>query len=115
MQNNINQYKAANIPLETQWVDIDYFSNTRDFTLNAVNVSQPAGQALIDRLHANGQHFVPIVDSALWYPNIPDYGPYNRGHELDIFVKNPDSTEFVGQVWPGPGVWPDWQNPQADV
>lgn len=26
----------------------------------------------------------------------------------DAFIKNPDDTEYVGQVWPGYTVFPDW-------
>lgn len=26
----------------------------------------------------------------------------------DTFIKNPDGTEYVGQVWPGYTVFPDW-------
>jgi hypothetical protein len=29
------------------------------------------------------------------------YDPYTKGVEQDVFVKNPDGSEYIGQVWPG--------------
>lgn len=28
--------------------------------------------------------------------------------DRDVFIKNPNGTEYVGQVWPGYTVFPDW-------
>ncbi|CAL5869557.1 uncharacterized protein PFLUO_LOCUS3787 [Penicillium psychrofluorescens] len=115
VQNNIDQYRDHNIPLETQWVDIDYMDAYADFTTDPVNFPVDEGQALIGKLHNNGQHFIPIVDAALWWPgNLTNYTSYNHGHDLGIFIKNPDGSEFVGQVWPGNAVWPDWLDPKAE-
>ena len=66
----------------------------------------------IDGLHANNQHYVTIVDSALYIPN-PDnvsdaYSVYTQGHDMDVFMKNPDGSEYIGAVWPGFTVFPDW-------
>ncbi|HEX9111270.1 MAG TPA: TIM-barrel domain-containing protein, partial [Terriglobales bacterium] len=41
------------------------------------------------------------------------YAPYDTGHAGDHFVKNPDGTEFVGIVWPGPAVFPDFTRAQT--
>ena len=32
----------------------------------------------------------------------------------DTFIKNPDGSEYVGQVWPGYTVFPDWFAPNAE-
>ena len=86
-----------------------------DFTLDPVNFNESGGKELIGKLHQDGQHFVPIIDSGVFWPgNATNYTAYNRGHELDIFIKNPDGTEYVGQVWPGDAVWADWLNPKAE-
>ena len=34
--------------------------------------------------------------------------------EVDTFIKNPDGSEYVGQVWPGYTVFPDWFAPNAE-
>ncbi|TFY77203.1 hypothetical protein EWM64_g6809 [Hericium alpestre] len=36
------------------------------------------------------------------------YDPYLSGIEQDVFVKNPDGSTYIGQVWPGYTVFPDW-------
>jgi alpha-glucosidase (family GH31 glycosyl hydrolase) len=58
----VSNYSAANIPLDTQWMDIDYMQNYRDFTLDAVNFPQAEVAKFVNQLHQNGQHFVPIID-----------------------------------------------------
>ena len=32
----------------------------------------------------------------------------NLTFRRDTFIKNPDGTEYIGQVWPGYTVFPDW-------
>ncbi|PIL30006.1 hypothetical protein GSI_07917 [Ganoderma sinense ZZ0214-1] len=139
--------RAANIPLEVMWNDIDLYHAIRDFTTDPV--SFPAGEvrAFVDELvrisrppspcaisrpphdtlaherdppaaasnllqTANQQHYVPIVDAAIAIlVNDSDvYDPYTRGTEL-----NPDGSQYLGQVWPGYTVFPDWfaNNTQA--
>jgi alpha-glucosidase len=74
----------------------------------------PYGEAaeFLSRLHANGQHYIPIVDSAIYNPNPENasdvYATYTRGANLDAFMMNPDGSEYIGAVWPGYTVFPDW-------
>lgn len=114
VQSNVDNYRNAGIPLETAWVDIDYMDAFADFTTDPVNFPAERGQQLINNLHNNSQHFVPIVDSGIWWPgSLTNYTTYNLGHKLDVFIKNPDGTEYVGKVWPGNAVWADWHYPAA--
>ena len=84
----------------------------RDFTVdsNAFPVSE--GQAFLSQLHANGQHYIPIVDSAIYIPNPNNasdaYGVYTRGNSSGVFMMNPDGSQYIGEVWPGYTVFPDW-------
>ncbi|KAL1935041.1 hypothetical protein VTP01DRAFT_4181 [Rhizomucor pusillus] len=107
----IDGYKKANIPLETAWIDIDYMDRRKDFTFDPVNFPEDRMIALSKSLHSNGQKFVTMVDPAL--STNTSYKPYEIGHEMDVFLKNNDGTEFVGQVWPGYTVFPDWWHPNA--
>ncbi|GFP53068.1 hypothetical protein ACSS6W_000513 [Trichoderma asperelloides] len=115
VQNSIDEFAKNNIPLETMWVDIDYMHNNQDFSLDPDRFSPEQGKAILGRLHSNGQHFVPIIDAGIYYPpaNDSENTPYSRGHERDVFIKNPDGSEYVGQHWPGPVVWADFHNPAA--
>lgn len=45
-------------------------------------------------------------------PPLP-VSPYTRGVELDVFMKNPDGSEYRGQVWPGVTVFPDFFAPNT--
>jgi len=77
----------------------------RDFANDADRFSYAEGAEFLSKLHENGQHYVPIVDSAIYVPNPenPDdaYPPYDRGVEADAFVLNPDGSIYYGAVWPG--------------
>ncbi|KAI0791893.1 glycosyl hydrolases family 31-domain-containing protein [Abortiporus biennis] len=106
----VTKMREANIPLEVMWNDIDLYHAFRDFTADPTSFPPSEVKAFIDELHANNQHYIPIVDAAVAKTvNSTDvYDPYTRGAELGTFVKNPDGTEYIGQVWPGYTVFPDW-------
>ncbi|KAF9067846.1 glycosyl hydrolases family 31-domain-containing protein [Rhodocollybia butyracea] len=101
----VDAMRAANIPLEVMWNDIDLYHAFRDFTADPVSYPGNEMRRFIAQL-VN----IPIVDAAVPHPaNESDvYEPYNRGHELDTFIKNPDGSEYIGKVWPGYTVYPDW-------
>lgn len=90
--------------VETAWIDIDYMDTWKDFTMDPENFPQDKMIALSKRLHANKQKFVTMVDPAL--STNTTYKTYQIGHEMDVFMKNNDGTEFIGQVWPGYTVFP---------
>lgn len=41
----------------------------RDFTTDPLRYPLVEGEQFLEKLHASGRHFVPIVDSALYIPN----------------------------------------------
>ncbi|KAI4600948.1 hypothetical protein KJ359_013111 [Pestalotiopsis sp. 9143b] len=112
LQDVVDNFAKFEIPLETIWNDIDYMNQYRDFDNDAIRYSYDEGAEFLDKLHANNQHYVPIVDSAIYAPN-PEteqgqYPIYDRGVEQDAFMLNPDGSLYVGAVWPGYTVFPDW-------
>ncbi|KAJ6454358.1 glycosyl hydrolases family 31-domain-containing protein [Mycena sanguinolenta] len=111
----VAKMRAAEIPLEVMWNDIDLYHSFRDFTSDPVSFPPQEMRAFIQELRANNQHFIPIVDAAIGKEtNSTDvYYPYAKGAELDVFIKNPDGTEYIGQVWPGYTVFPDWFAPNT--
>ena len=108
----VNTYTAFDIPLENIWCDIDYMNQYRDFDNDPVRYSYSEGQAFLDRLHAGGRHWIPIIDSAIYVPNPVNesdaYQTYNRGNASNSYMLNPDGTTYIGAVWPGYTVFPDW-------
>jgi alpha-glucosidase len=112
MQDVVDNFAKFAIPLETIWNDIDYMFQYRDFENDPNTFPYDQGEKFIDGLHANDLHYITIVDSAIYIPN-PDnatdaYSVYASGNEMDVFMKNPDGSEYIGAVWPGFTVFPDW-------
>lgn len=44
---------------------------------------------------------VLMTDPAVGYLPGQGYGPYDRGTELDLWVKTPNGSASLGVVWPG--------------
>lgn len=109
----VANYSAANIPLDTQWMDIDYMQNYKDFTFDSVNFPVAEVAVFVDQLHANGQHFVPIVDPGIMVSS--GYDAYDKGVKEGIFIKDIAGNYYLGQVWPGPTYFPDFLNPSTQV
>ncbi|KAG0697210.1 glycoside hydrolase family 31 protein [Suillus ampliporus] len=106
---NVAQMRAAGIPLEVQWNDIDLYHAYRDFTTDPVSFPGDELREFIPRA-ANHQHYIPIVDAAIPVTmNATDvYDPFTRGVEEDVWIKNPDGSLYIAEVWPGYTVFPDW-------
>mmetsp|Transcript_34373 Transcript_34373/g.75764 ORF Transcript_34373/g.75764 Transcript_34373/m.75764 type:complete len:898 (+) Transcript_34373:22-2715(+) len=107
----VANYSAAGIPLDTQWVDIDYMQNYRDFTLDSVAFPQTEVAAFVDSLHAQGMSFVPIIDPGIMV--VDGYEAYDQGLKLDLYVKDLQGGNYLGQVWPGPVTFPDFLHPDS--
>ena len=77
----------------------------RDFENGLGSWDYDEAAKFLDRLHANGRHFVPIVDGAIYAPNPENksdaYPTYDRGVASEAFMLNPDGSLYVGAVWPG--------------
>ncbi|KAI9654492.1 MAG: hypothetical protein M1821_006582 [Bathelium mastoideum] len=115
-QDVIDAYAAADIQLEGIWNDLDYLKLNRDFTLSP-HYPEAEGQEFLRKLHAAGQYYMPILDPNIYVPdpgNSTDaYSPYNRGVELNAFVRNGNDSYYYGVEWPGFSVWPDFNVPQG--
>lgn len=102
---------VTNIP------QIDYMDQYRDFTNGELNYPVREGQEFLARLHAAGQHYVPIIDSNIYVPNPENasdaYEPFTRGAALGAFIRQPSGDFYLGDNWPGFSVWADWLVPQA--
>jgi alpha-glucosidase len=84
----------------------------RDFENDQGRFGYAEGAQFLSKLHANGQHYIPIVDSAIYVPNPMNasdaYPTFNRGNESNAFMMNEDGSLYIGDVWPGYTVYPDW-------
>lgn len=106
----VQNYSLASIPLETMWTDIDYMDRRRVFTLDPARFPLPMMRELVSHLHANDQHYVVMVDPAVAYQ---DYPPANIGLEDNVFLLRSNGSVWIGVVWPGVTVFPDWFSANA--
>jgi maltase-glucoamylase len=60
----VANYTAMGIPLDVMWNDIDYLSNYEDFTVDQKRYKD-LGDFVTTTLHADNQHYIPIVDAAI--------------------------------------------------
>ncbi|KNC45946.1 acid alpha glucosidase [Thecamonas trahens ATCC 50062] len=109
--------RAAGLPQDVQWNDIDYMDRWLDFTTDPVAYPAADMAAFIDELHAVGQRYVPIIDPGISYTQpAGSYPPYDDGVADDVFIKaspQADHTYAQGKVWPGKTVFPDFSAPQT--
>lgn len=98
--------RSDKIPSDVLYLDIDFQKDNRPFTVNTDRF--PHFQQMISDLKRDNFHVVVITD--LHIAKVPDagYAPYDSGVAGDHFVKNPDGSTYVGSVWPGPSVFPDF-------
>ncbi|KAF9883779.1 hypothetical protein FE257_002809 [Aspergillus nanangensis] len=110
-------FERFEIPLEYLWADIDYMHGYRDFDNDEHRFSYSEGEKFLQKLHDGGRRWVPIIDAALYIPNPENasdaYDTYTRGAADDVFIKNPDGSLYIGAVWPGYTVYPDWHHPKG--
>jgi alpha-glucosidase len=98
--------RTEKIPADVLYLDIDYQDRNRPFTVNTQ--AFPDLAKLASDLKDEGFRLVLITD--LHIADLPGqgYAPYDSGVAGDDFVKTPDGKTYVGVVWPGPSVFPDF-------
>ncbi|HVJ07176.1 MAG TPA: TIM-barrel domain-containing protein [Acidisarcina sp.] len=106
-----DRLRADKIPSDVVYLDIDYQYKNRPFTVDPGRF--PNFPGLVSDLQKQHFHLVTITDLHIAHAVNQGYAPYDTGHAGDHFVKNPDGTEFVGVVWPGPAVFPDFTRAQT--
>ena len=97
-------FRENKIPADAICLDIDYQEGNRPFTID--RKAFPNFEGMIRDLAKMGFKVVAITD--LHLKKEPGYPPYDQGVAGDHFVKNPDGSLYVGKVWPGESVFPEF-------
>ena len=98
------------IPCDGLWLDLDYMDGFRVFTVD--DAMFPEGtQPTADLLASTGRRMVPILDPGLKLE--PGYAAYDEAKAGDLLCRNPEGGAYVGLVWPGETVFPDFSLPEA--
>jgi alpha-glucosidase len=101
-----DRLRSDHIPADVIWLDIDFQDRNRPFTVN--NKAFPDLAGLARDLRQQGLRLVTITDLHIAAAPDEHYAPYDSGVAGDHFLKRPDGSLFVGRVWPGPSVFPDF-------
>lgn len=101
-----SRMRHERIPADVIWLDIDYQDRNRPFTTNKATFPDLA--QLAHDVGAQGFKLVAITD--LHIADLPNqgYAPYDSGIAGDQFVKRPDGSRYVAEVWPGASLFPDF-------
>ncbi|HEY6952412.1 MAG TPA: TIM-barrel domain-containing protein, partial [Bacteroidota bacterium] len=104
-------FRRKKIPCDVIYLDIDYMEGYRIFTWSSKNFPDP--KKMISDLAKDGFKIVVIVDPGIKVDSL--YPAYQSGLSHDLFLKYPDGKPFIGTVWPGECVFPDFSNPAARI
>ncbi len=100
----VSEFRKRKIPADIIYLDIDYQEKNRPFTVDRERF--PHFEQMVKDLGHQGFKVITITD--LHIAKLPGYKPYDEGMAHDYFVKNPDGSVYVGPVWPGDAVFPDF-------
>ena len=104
------EFRDRDIPADGIWLDIDYMDGYRSFTFHPEDFPDPAG--LVSDLEGIGFKTTVIIDPGIKVDE--GWDVYDTGVAGGHFIPQEDGvTPFVGEVWPGPSVFPDFSSPGA--
>lgn len=103
------EYRKAGIPLDSICMDIDYMERYKDFTVDQKKF--PDFKRFVARLKKDGVRLVPIIDAAV--KKEAGYKTYEEAVKNKFCVTDKDGKPWIGGVWPGDCVFPDFLNPAA--
>ena len=103
------EFRAREIPCDALWLDIQHLDGFRTFTWDPAGFPDPAG--LASALEAEGFALTVIADPGIKVD--PGWDVYDSGLAGGHFLETAPGEPFVGAVWPGPSVFPDFTSPPA--
>ena len=102
----VQTLREKKIPADVIYFDIDYQEGNAPFTVNREYF--PHFEKMIADFRAQGMRTVLITDLHIKDDPNHGYAPYDSGIKNDVFVKTHDGSLYVGKVWPGDSVFPDF-------
>jgi alpha-glucosidase len=102
-------YRDDDFPCDGMWLDIDYMDGYRVFTWDKGRFPDP--ERMLKSLATNGFRTISIVDPGVKHD--PGYDIYDDGLSKDVFCRTEGGDTYIGQVWPGNTVFPDFATPEA--
>ena len=103
--------RADRIPADALYLDIGFQDKNRPFTVD--QQAFPDLKGTLRKLQAMDFHTVAITDLHIAKAPEQGYAPYDSGIAKDEFLHRSDGSIYVGSVWPGPSVFPEFTRPGA--
>eukprot|EP00249_Psilotum_nudum_P021107 c27973_g1_i1 orf=805-2346(+) len=97
-------FREKSLPCDVMWMDIDYMDGFRCFTFHPEKFQDP--QNLARDLHDQGFKAVWMLDPGIKLD--VGYSVYDSGCSQDVWILKPNGKPYVGEVWPGSSVFPDY-------
>ncbi len=104
-----DEFRRRKIPCDVIWMDIDYMDGYRVFTFSPAGFPDPKG--LNAYLHERGFKSIWMIDPGVKAE--PGYKVYDSGTAADVWVRNAKGAPYLGEVWPGNCVFPDFTRPET--
>ena len=100
----VDTMRLKDIPCDVIWMDIDYMQDFKIFTFDSVGFPDP--KETNDYLHKNDFKSVWMIDPGIKAEK--GYFVYDSGEKINAWVKTRNDSVFLGKVWPGDCVFPDF-------
>ncbi len=103
------EYRERDIPCDVLWLDIDYMNGFRVFTWDATKFGDVPG--MVSKMKEDKFRLICIVDPGVKLE--PGYPVFEEGYARNFFCKTDSGKPYVGQVWPGRTVFPDFSREEV--
>ncbi len=98
------EYRERKLPCDSLWLDIGYMDGYRVYTWNKERFSDVP--KMMKAAEKDGFKVITIVDPGVKLD--PGYSVFEEGRAKSVFCKTEAGKLYVGQVWPGRTVFPDF-------
>ena len=102
-------HREHDIPCDSLWLDIEYMDGYRVFTWDTEAFPDVVG--MLKRLTDKGFRLISIIDPGVKYE--PGYWVFDDALARDVLCKTEGGDVYLGQVWPGKTVFPDFVTEEA--
>jgi alpha-glucosidase len=109
VQEVARRHRELEVPCDALWLDIDYMDGYRVFTWNTERFPDVPG--MLASLAEDGFRVITIVDPGVKHD--PGYAVFDDAVEQDVLCRTEGGDLYIGQVWPGNTVFPDFVTEEA--
>ncbi|TFF96795.1 DUF4968 domain-containing protein [Candidatus Thorarchaeota archaeon] len=103
------ELRSREIPCDAVVLDIDYMDEYKIFTWDPEIFPNP--KEFVDKLDSMNLRLMAIIDPGVKLEE--GYDVYEEGLKNDYFLRERDGDLYVGLVWPGETVFPDFSRPEV--